>query len=1791
MSRSGRLPIVGAARLPISTAGDFMSYRASRLRPGSLVALVAFASLLSCGRDMTGPGGRGRQVELAFNPVFPQVRLAGNGEVLSISDVVDFARVRVVLVRTNGDTAVDRMVDFPSDSTSIRLTISVTLSEAATSEGEPFQATLKYISSTGDTVFTGGPVSVVAKVTGSGQTPPDIPVTYTGLGANAASITISPTGLTGVTGQNIPFTAQVFDAQANLLAGAPVAFTSTDSGLVHVNLRTGVGQVIGVRGTANIIAQTLTGQADTATVTVPPVPTAIVLVSGGNQSVRQGSPFAQPVTVRVNAADGLPVSGVPVDFAVTRGQGSAAPTADTTDANGLAQTSWTSGDSAGVGNLTATIAGTGTFVVVPGNQLSSAPTAITFETQPTAIVAGVALPAINVVVRDATGDTVRTYNGSVDLVLTSGTAGANLLGERPIAAANGVISFTGLTVDRAGTSYRLSASVPVGPTALSDPFNVTAAPPSAVLLFSGGGQTAPASTALADSIVARVVDQFGFAKSGVTVNWAVTLGGGAVSPASAVTDANGRAATRWTIGAGGTQQVSATVGALTPLLVGASVFQAGGQPTLFSGVDFVELTVLGSRTIPIYLEPAAAAPIVATLEMRDTSIAAWSAPTVTFTAGSTLRSPSISGVAVGNTWAIITSSAGIDSLEVHVAQASVNLSGNQNHFAIRGDTLWKFVRLSAPAPVGGVTVRVVSTDTSVVLVAPASGRGTPSDECDDFYCSDLRAPAGESILAPPSDTALVTIPAGQTHGQVVLLTVGVGSVDIDVSAPSFAGAARQVTVSAPTFYLYTNPNAVYPVGVGYTIWVEVDIPTEMSRAVPLRITSRDTSIIAVQDSAPVIAPFQNYVYDMRMKAVGAGTTWLVVESPGFAPESVTYTIVPPVMYMYDRSPLLGIGSRHRLGVTSATDANGTYAGYWSANAPIAIAASSSDTSVFGVDFGGQIDSYSSSGDVLVHAVGAGTAWLRASAPGHATDSVLVTVSSSLIDVTDYDFHVGVGQIHQSMQVTPYLSYADNTGQLITIDVTSSDPAIATVLTPRLVAPAGDYGPSPRILGLAAGTVTLTFSGVGIDTVTRSFDVTPPELRWGGLGQSGGTYNADSANYALYSYTADDLSYQRPVAAAMSGILRSTDPAVVSVTDSVMTFAAGASTSQGGLVRMIGPGTAQLVVTMPGFAPETTAVITLRPYRIEISPTFVYQGRGLLQSVGFGRRSLTGAPLPLTVTVSGPAGVSVAEPLDTIPAGSFNGVLQLRTGTGLGTDTVIVSAPGHAPDTLHVVVTASIVTPAMQTYGEVGAEFDVGAAFRSSTDYLQRAVRDSITVRISVSDTSVLEVLTDSIRIAAGSSTAFLTGAVRLARPGSAWLRTTDASGLFGTDSVQVYVDRRHLYPSRDRLDIGMNQATYPGELYLYRDYSTADSVWVHFTSSAPNVAHVLEDSVLVSQYGSYAYFNITAGDSVGGVIITGHAAGYVDFDIPVGVSRGKVEFYTDNSIVSGRTSDVEVYLTSPLSYETRYTTVDIPFRMSSLDTSIARIGPDSLFTIPAGDGWINTGVGPVIGGRAGRTSVLVEDIRSGVFQRASTAYLDVAVDAAELQTGVAAYALAVGLRFDYGYVYTNTYDSAGIWVQLNSVRGRVAFADDSVYVSGYGGGTNFSMTGLSAGTDTVVLSAPGFAPDTVIAVVGPGLIALGQTPALLVVGDSLRVTGTLQTSSGDQAFVAGAALTLTFAATGPLSVTEQGGTVPITALPVTTGFSAFQFWVKATGAGGGFLDITAPGMNPVRFHVVTTNAP
>ncbi len=98
---------------------------------------------------------------------------------------------------------------------------------------------------------------------------------------------------------------------------------------------------------------------------------------------------------------------------------------------------------------------------------------LAFISQPTAAVAGETIaPAVRVAVHDAFGNTLTSDASQISIAIGTNPAGGTLFGTTPVAAVNGVATFSDLRVDRAGSGYTLRASRTGVPDTVSAAFDI-----------------------------------------------------------------------------------------------------------------------------------------------------------------------------------------------------------------------------------------------------------------------------------------------------------------------------------------------------------------------------------------------------------------------------------------------------------------------------------------------------------------------------------------------------------------------------------------------------------------------------------------------------------------------------------------------------------------------------------------------------------------------------------------------------------------------------------------------------------------------------------------------------------------------------------------------------------------------------------------------------------------------------------------------------------------------------------------------------------------------------------------------------------------------------------------------------------------------------------------------------------------------------------------------------------------------------------------------------------------------
>src|SRR3989442_241176 len=377
--------------------------RRSLPSPGLALLLV----LAACHDDPAGPR-RGGPAYLAVQPVFGSaVELASFG---LIADTV-----RLDVVRPPADTLRTLTVFFDPDSSQIRLGANVPLRVPV----ETLAVHLE-LRGGGFALFSGtAPVEVRA---GQPGTPHEILLAYTGPGSNVASVTIAPRDTVLTFGDSLRFHVTARD-----LAGAPVSlfyvlWGASDSTALRMT-PTGLARAPGARATLWVRARTPTGVGDSTPVTVVPVPTLLSLVSGQVQSAIVGTLLTQPLRVRLTAADGLGVKGVPVRFrGAGAGGGGVANAVVMSDTGGYAQTRVTLGSIAGPQSFEAR-AGALPAVTFGATALAGAvSTAASLVTASVTSILSGAITTLTLRAKDAFGNNLTTGGPTVEFTATGGTS-------------------------------------------------------------------------------------------------------------------------------------------------------------------------------------------------------------------------------------------------------------------------------------------------------------------------------------------------------------------------------------------------------------------------------------------------------------------------------------------------------------------------------------------------------------------------------------------------------------------------------------------------------------------------------------------------------------------------------------------------------------------------------------------------------------------------------------------------------------------------------------------------------------------------------------------------------------------------------------------------------------------------------------------------------------------------------------------------------------------------------------------------------------------------------------------------------------------------------------------------------------------------------------------------------------------------------------------------------------------------------------------------------------------------
>ena len=478
------------------------------------VAGLFTAVLISCGREVTAPRDATthaalRSGLLAFDPQLETAIPVGELRHAALTQV-PFEKVRITIRRDDGTIALDTVVNFPAGADELTLTLTVPLPPGAPPAGVPMSLRMNYVTAAGDTVFRGSQsLTVVPATAGSAPPPPvQIPVQYTGPGATAVGVRISPTGFVANAGSTVQFTAVAVDAAGATIAGTPIVFSSADPGIATVNAVSGLVTVGTQRGSTQITAQTLTGQSASATLTVTLPASRLALQSGDGQIGTAGTTLPTPITARVQASDGAGVGGVTVNFAAANG-GTVTPASAVSASDGSVSTQWKLGTTAGAQTMTVTSTGlTGSPITVTANAQPLVASKLVVVTGPVSGKAGTALGAVTVQAQDNVGNNVTTFTGDVSVAIGTNPGTATLGGTTTVKAVAGLATFSDLTINHAGTGYTLVFSSSTMSPVASGAFNI-ATGDAAKLVFGATPSSVDAGIVIAPAVTVSAQDAAG----------------------------------------------------------------------------------------------------------------------------------------------------------------------------------------------------------------------------------------------------------------------------------------------------------------------------------------------------------------------------------------------------------------------------------------------------------------------------------------------------------------------------------------------------------------------------------------------------------------------------------------------------------------------------------------------------------------------------------------------------------------------------------------------------------------------------------------------------------------------------------------------------------------------------------------------------------------------------------------------------------------------------------------------------------------------------------------------------------------------------------------------------------------------------------------------------------------------------------------------------------------------------------------------------------------------------------
>jgi hypothetical protein len=1128
--------------------------------------------------------------------------------------------------------------------------ISVTLSAPAPADG-----TTVTLTSLNTSILTVSPTVFIAP----GATTPATPAQVTGVLFGSTNVTASAVAYTGdsetvTVAETLSFSPQTVSvgvgetANVSLNLSAPAPTTGLPLTLTSSN--TGVATVpsrIVIYGGLSSTSVTVTG------------------VASGTSTITASSPAANVASGTMAVTVAPPGSITLPNISVGLGQTVAFPIALTLPApSGGLTVNLSSGNSAVLGISPAT-------VNIAAGQTQPA-------TQPTVTANSLGQATITA---SASG-----YGSANQVVLTTGALSFNPGTTTIVGAGSTNLTLTlSAPAPTGGVTVNLSAS-PSGVVTVPQSVQIAAGATSVtvpVTAVAGGTATITASAANVPNVTNAAATVTVQSAGSITITASPTLAPGQSVPLSVTLSSAAPAAVTVSLSSNN-PNVAAVPASVT---IPAGQASPAAQPTV-TGVNFGSATITASAagyatgtanvavsgslsftqqtstitglaTENLTVTLSAPAPAAMTVNLSAVPSGVVSVPsTVTIAQGATSASVPVTGLSLG-TATITASAANIPNVTNGTATVTVQSAGSititANSPLAPGQSVPLSVTLSAAAP-AAVTVSLSSNNPNVAAV-PASvtipaGQASPAAQPTVTGVNFGSAAITASAAGYTAGTANVAVSGSLSFTQQTSTITGLATENLTVTLSAPAPAAMTVNLSAVPSGVVSVPSTV-TIALGAT-----------SASVPVTGASLGTATITASSS---------------LSNVSSGTTSVTVQSGGTiglpsgvslnlgqsAPFQVTLPVAPASAVTVSLS-----SSNANVGISPAT---------------VTIPAGQTQPSTAPQVTGNNL----------------GSATITASSPAYTSGSRSVQVTGT-ISFSPQTLSIA-GTATQSLTLT--LSGPAPTGG-ITFNVTSTNPAAATVGSSTATIAAGATTTSVFVTGVAAGSATIQASAANLTTATASVTVT----------------NAVSINVPSTLAVAPGNTASFPISlvnAASSTVtlaLSSANTGIATVSASQISVAAGQTTSRTPvIVTGVSAGTTSITVTPVGSSLAPAASTVNVGFTISISPSpLTIVGSGVNGTMNITLSGLAPAGGIVVNLTSSNTAVANVPPSVTISAGASSGAVRV-TSVGLGDCTVTLSATGIPTVTGSVAVVGPLtVTSTTLPNGVVGSPYSATVAASGGT---------------------------------------------------------------------------------------------------------------------------------------------------------------------------------------------------------------------------------------------------------------------------------------------------------------------------------------------------------------------------------------------------------------------------------------------------------------------------------------------